>query len=305
MKKPESMLEDSCVLTDPLKSASRGSAICEVCRLNEDLLLNKGPLIPMAFEQSYFLCKGCIKSYVAKNIKTELKGYCLKYSADNLFVPGTRTEFPRNFVIEGKTIDLINIPKINTTIYIVLERTDYDRPLGHVEGMVLKLHEVNSLTIGSNPQVAVRMEKPGILPNHCTITFEGNQYYIHENTTQHSTFVRPYNNPTLSLKEPAINLRMNDLFLHITYKNQVQPTANEFVLNDTGFQMPVYSKRENLMPESLIDASNISARPGNGTYDYLDYQQQVNRIPKFSTNFNSVIKEVIAFVPESQEQNHL
>lgn len=301
MQKPESMLEDSCVLTDPLKSASRSKAVCETCRLGEDLLLNKGPLIPMAFEQRYFLCRSCIKSYVANNVKVEQRGYWLKYSADNLFVPGTKSEFPRNYVIDGKTIDLINIPKINTTIYIVLERTDYDRPLGHVEGIVLKMNEATELTLGSGPRASVKLQHRGVQPLQCSISFEGNQYYIHESTLQPSTFIRPYNNPILNQKDPSVNLRMHDLFLTISYRNQVPPTSNEFILNDTGFQMPVYSKRENFIPDSLADISNSSTLNANPREGYTDHLGQVKAIPQFQTKLGKIIQETALSMTHESE----
>lgn len=302
MEKNESMLEDSCVLTDPLKSESRSLASCAICSLSEDLLLNKGPLIPMAYgETNYFMCKGCTKQYVAKNIKTELKGYCLRYSVDNLVVPGTKTEFPRNFVIEGKTVDLIAIPKINTTVYIILERTDYDRPLGHVEGLVLKMNDQNILSVGNGDQAAVKINDTGMAPVQSKFHFENTQFYISDSNSQAGTFVKPYNNPVLTDKLSSAYLRMYDLYMTITYKKQTAPTANEFVLSDATFQLPSYTQTDHELPESLaIDASQLSAAQ-KANRDMVENNGNINRVPQFHTFFNAVSKEV--FQPESITNN--
>lgn len=302
MEKNESMLEDSCVLTDPLKSENREGAVCGICNLSEDLLLNKGPLIPMSYgDTNYYMCKGCTKHYVTKNIKTELKGYCLRYSVDNLFVPGTRTEFPRNFVLDGKTIDLINIPKINTTVYIILERTDYDRPLGHAEGLVLKLHDENILTIGNGNQASVKIDDPKMLPIQSKMIFEGTQFYISDTSSAPNTFVNPYNNPILTDKQSSVNLRMHDHCFSFYFKKQVAPTPNEFLAIDAAFQLPTFSKADHDVPESMaIDSSQFSAAH-RANREMNENNDDIHRVPQFLTFFQPISKEV--FNPESMVSN--
>jgi len=302
MEKSESMLEDSCVLIDPLKSQQRGDLICDMCKLTEDLLLNKGPLIPMAYDvEGYYLCRGCIKLYVNRQMKTEVKGQCIKYSVSNLIAPGSKCEFPRNFIVDGKTVDLITIPRINTTIYIILERTNYDRPLGHVEGLVIKLNELTTYSIGGGAQANVTIPEHGLNPVHCSITFSENKFLVSDNNVPTATYIKPYNTPVLDETNSSLHLKMHDHLLTFHWKKSVHQTASDFVQLDNEFQSPVYARRENLVCESNIlagDNSQISQIAQKADAAIYDHKGQVNKIPRFPSKMIQITTSTVN--PDSQ-----
>lgn len=289
------------MLIDPLKSHKTAGVICEICKQTEDALLNKGPLIPMAYDnQGFFMCRSCIKTYVLKNTQVDQFGSIMTWKVDNLAAPGSRFEFPRNFIIEGKTLDLISIPKINTTIYMILERTNYDRPFGHVEGLVLKLGEKNTTTFGSSQQADVKINDPTVKPIQCTVSFLQNCFYLSDGNTPSGTLVRPYNNLQVDDLYSKQSIKMHDLVFNITWRKNLQPTAGEFVQIEHQFQAPIYTSKENHVPESILQDSRLSVSPiGGDRPDMYDFRQKVKQIPKFQTKLGIIQSE--AYTPDSNQ----
>lgn len=243
----DSILEDSCIMIDPTKTARDPFMSCEICQLTDDLLMNKGPLIPLLNNQkpNYFICKSCLKTMVSQKACIQQNGPVLRYSFDDLMVPGTDQELPRDFLIDGRTMDLVTIPRIRTTEYLVLERTQYSKPKGHIEGFVLKFNELKHLSIGSGDKCNLII--PGLEPVQSWVSFKEREFYISEDNNPARTTIHPYNNPTLDEKSSKTILRVHDLQLTISFKQQVMATSNEFVSetdNNHSF-VPIYSKKEN------------------------------------------------------------
>lgn len=219
--------------------------------MGEDMLLTRAPLIPLVYESpGYALCKGCLKQHIAQNTFIEQKNYHMKYRVKSLHVPGTQHEFPRCFMADGKTNELINIPKINTTNYMILERTSYDRPLGTVEGIVIKFNEKRAVSIGKDPaQADVVISHPSVADLHCTITFEQDlSFKVHDHNSLTKTFIRPYNNPWLEESSTAIQIKLYDYVLGFTWKSSVSATPAEYLMVDSQFHAP----NQNSVPENLI-----------------------------------------------------
>ena len=246
-----SVMDDSCLMMDLVKSSRRELRVCEVCKLGEDMLLNRAPLIPLVYENpGYALCRSCLKQHIAQNTSIEQKNYHMRFKVKNLHVPGTQQEFPRCFLADGKTNELINIPKINTTNYMILERTNYDRPLGTVEGIVIKFNEKRAILIGKDPnQADIVINHPSISDIHCTVTFEADlSFRVQDHNNLTKTFIRPYNNPVVDESSPSVQLKIYDHVVGLTWKNSVAITPPEHVMMDSRFHTPT----QTLVPENLI-----------------------------------------------------
>ena len=308
----DSIFEDSCLILDPMKSKRTRNGVCGICMLNEDLLMNKGPLFPLGTDdtESYFMCNNCLKQFVTRNMKVSRSGSgsVIRYEIDNLVTPAKQIEFPRNFVVEGKTVDLVTVPKIGTNVYLMLERTNYERRKGHIEGLVLKFNQTNELKLGSDEEMDVVFPSSmEVLPHHLTIKFDKSSYSVFDNSKPCQTLIKPYNNPVLDSENPHVLLKMHDYLIKFTWKNNVSPTSSEFLLLETGFQEPAYKRRENLMADSEIQESSSSNILGieKNEARLFDHKGKVNKVPKFPVYFGSIEKHQVPQrkYPENSNSN--
>ena len=272
---------------DPLLSGRKQDACCDICKLTEDLLMNKGPLIPVSLDtEKYFLCKKCLLNYVSSNMTTKKEGEIIQYEIKNLVTPIKKIEFPRNFMINNKTLDLITIPKIDTNIYIILERTFYDREPGQIEGMVIKMNKRMQIKVGSGPEAdLVFPQKHRVEPHHFTLTFDHTNFYIGDATKSGKTYIKPYSNPKLEDKSTDVTLKIHDHVLKVSWKPNTPATANDFVRIENELLMPNYNRPENLQPDTHIEERSEVIDIVNDPKRQLDHRGNVRSVPVFKSQF--------------------
>jgi len=274
---------------DPLLSGRRLDVCCDICKLTEDLLLNKGPLIPITLQvENYYLCKKCLINYVNSNMTTRRQGDIIYYDIKNLVTPVKKIEFPRNFMINGKTLDLITIPKIETNVYIMLERTFYEREPGQIEGIVIKMNKKTQMKVGSSPDADLVLPYHNkIEPHHFSLIFYGSNFYLADATNSQKTVIKPYTSPKLDEKNPEVTLKIHDHILKLAWKANTPATANEFIRIENELLTPSYNRPENLQPDTqqyeqseVIDILNDPRRQ-------LDHRGDVRTVPVFKAQFIS------------------
>lgn len=274
---------------DPLLSGRKQDVCCDTCKLTEDLLMNKGPLIPVTLDtEKYYLCKKCLLGHVTNNMTTKRDGDIIHYEIRNLLTPVKKIEFPRNFMINNKTLDLIAIPKIDTNIYIMLERTFYDREPGQIEGMVIKMNKKAEIKVGSGKDADLILDKKHrIEPHHFNLLFVGSNFYLADATNSGKTLIKPYSNPKLDDKNTEVTLKIHDHLLKMSWKPNTPSTANEFVRIENELLTPNYKRPENLQPDIHTEEQSDVIDIVNDPKQQLDHRGDVRAVPVFKSQFIS------------------
>lgn len=192
----------------------------------------------------------------------------VEFRVDKLLHPDSGVELPRFYKLDGKNTELISFPKFKKSPYIMLERVNYDRKKGHVEGIILRFEgefngeDEKGITLGSGNKVECLV--PGLANQHFTIHFKDSVFLLSDHKTSTGTYLKRYNQIQLNAKCHKERLLINDFFITLSLSTNAPATKKEFIDTDG---MTLYRDRGDIVIEdtslqnSEVEINKLTADP--------------------------------------------